>query len=296
MMIDVTTLFCKVDDFCIGYEAEIKKKILENNQIKRDRANNMSISEMMTIIILFHQSGFRNFKIFYTGYVEQYLKSAFPKLLSYTRFVALMPKNLIFLCAYAMANLGANTGISFVDSTSLKVCHNLRIYRNKVFAGIAARGKTSTGWFYGFKLHLVVNDMGEVLGFCVTPGNVDDRVPVPKMVRSLIGKLFGDRGYISRELFLNLLQQGLKLVTTVKSNMKNRLLEFEDRILLRKRYIIETINDQLKNISQIEHSRHRSVLNFMVNLMAGLVAYIHKPKKPSIKSTYKIFTDEMIMC
>ena len=162
------------------------------------------------------------------------------------------------------------------------VCHNRRIHSHKVFKKIARRGKTSVGWFYGFKLHLVVNDCGELLAFQVTPGNVDDRKPVPHLAKGLTGKLFGDRGYISQKLFEALLEQDLQLITKLRKGMHNKLLPLADKLLLRKRALIETINDQLKNISQIEHTRHRSVINWMVNLLAGLVAYTHQPKKPSL--------------
>ncbi|GAC1625088.1 MAG: hypothetical protein NVS4B7_15610 [Ktedonobacteraceae bacterium] len=199
------------------------------------------------------------------------------------RFVELMPTLLVPLVAYLHTQLGRCTGISFIDSTSLAVCRNPRIAQHRVFAGRAARGKTSTGWFYGFKLHLVVNDLGELLAFCLTPGNIDDRRPVPKLVKRLFGKLFGDKGYLSQPLLEQLLvTQGLHLITKLRKRMPNRLLELSDKLLLRKRAIIETINDQLKNICQIEHSRHRSPINFLVNLVAGLIAYCHQPKKPSL--------------
>jgi hypothetical protein len=176
------------------------------------------------------------------------------------------------------------TGVSFIDSTSLDVCLNQRIASHKVFAGLAERGKTSTGWFFGFKLHLVIYDRGELLNVLVTPGNVDDRKPVPQLVRKLFGKVFGDKGYISQPLY-ELLHQtfGVQLVTKLKSNSKNCLpMLLADRILLRKRAIVETVIDQLKNISQIEHPRLASVANFMVNLICGLIAYARQPKKPSL--------------
>ena len=169
-----------------------------------------------------------------------------------------------------------------MDATTIKVCHNKRIPRHKVLAGIAARGKTSMGWFFGFKLHLSVNDRGEILACRLTPGNVDDRKPLPGMAKTLFGKLFGDKGYISQPLFDQLLAQGLELITPRRKNMKQRPLSLEDKLLLRKRSVIETINDQLKNISQIEHTRHRSVANFLVNLVCGLIAYCHQQKKPSL--------------
>jgi hypothetical protein len=183
--------------------------------------------------------------------------------------------------------MGSCTGISFIDSTRLPVCHNKRIQRHKVFEVLAARGKSSMGWFYGFKLHLVVNEHGEILSFCLTPGNVDDRNPVPELARELFGKLFGDKGYLSQPLFEQLYAQDIQLITPIRKNMKNKLIPLADKVMSRKRSIIETINDQLKNISQILHTRHRSVTNFAVNLIAGLIAYTHQEKKPSLNLSEK---------
>jgi hypothetical protein len=191
---------------------------------------------------------------------------------------------LLPLCAYLrLACFGNCTGISFIDSTSLDVCLNQRISSHKVFAGLAQRGKTSTGWFFGFKLHLVFNDRGDILNVTLTPGNVDDCKPVPDLVKKLFGKLFGDKGYLSQLLFEELYRTfGIQLITKLKSNMKNRLMPLSDKLLLRKRAIAETIIDQLKNISQIEHLRHRSLASFLVNVLCGLIAYAHQPVKPSI--------------
>ena len=169
-----------------------------------------------------------------------------------------------------------------MDSTPIAVCENLRIARHQQFADIAGRGKSSTGWFYGFKLHVTVSDCGELLSWLVTPGNCDDRKPVSKLAQKLWGKLFGDKGYISNALKLVLAEQNLELVTNVKKNMKPRPLSAADKILLRKRAIIETVFDQLKNISQIEHTRHRSLWNFLVNVVSGLIAYTWREKKPSL--------------
>jgi hypothetical protein len=237
---------------------------------------------MMTIIIHFHQSHYRDFKAYYQEYVCNHLRAEFPNLVSYNRFVELMPRVLLPLCCYLHSRKGQVTGISFIDSTRITVCGNKRISRNQVFKEVAELGKSSLGWFFGFKLHLVINDQGELLAFCLTPGNVDDREPVPDLVQGFFGKLFADKGYISQALFELLFEAGIQLVSGIRKNMKNRLVPLLDKLLARKRSLIETVNDQLKNISQIEHSRHRSVTNFMVNLVAGLAAYTHQEKKPAL--------------
>jgi len=281
-MSSLVELFCDVDDFCQAFEPQWGKELIGSGTRQRRRAGQMHLSEMMTIVIHFHQSHYRDFKAYYTEYVSVQLGQDFPSLLSYSRFVYLMPHLLVPVGQYLLSRLAQSRGIAFIDSTPLAVCDNHRIQRHQVFRGLAQRGKTSMGWFYGFKLHLIVNDRDELVSFTLTPGNVDDRKPVPTLARRLWGKLFADRGYISGPLAAQLLEHGLELITCVRRNMAARLLCELDRLLLRKRAIIETINDQLKNISQIEHTRHRSPLNFVVNVFAGLLAYTFQPKKPSL--------------
>lgn len=280
-------LFCDVDDFCQAFLPHWQHEQLTHGERQRRRPGQLSVSEIMTIIVYFHQSNYRHFKGYYLGYVRGHLREAFPGLVSYSRFVALMSSVSIPLCVYLQQRKGQATGLAFIDATSLAVCHNRRIYSHKGFKKIARRGKTSMGWFYGFKLHLVINDRGELLAFRLTPGNVDDRRPVPQLTKKLSGKRFGDKGYISKRLFQTLFEKGLQLITPIRKNMDNRLLPLFDKLLLRKRALIETVNDQLKNISQIEHTRHRSIANFMVNSLAGLIAYTHQPLKPSLNLTHK---------
>lgn len=275
-------LFCHVDDFWLAFVGYWEAELLQSGLKQRRRAGKLYPSEIMTILIYFHQMRYRDFKTYYTQYVQVHLTDEFPQLVSDNRFVELIPSVLVPLCAYLRSCYGDCTGISFIDSTPLAVCHNRRIPQHRTFAGIAQRGKNSVGWFFGFKLHLVVNDRGELLAARLTAGNVDDRVPVPKLVQRLWGKLFGDKGYLSAPLTVQLRQRGIHLITHLKSNMKNRLLLLSDKLLLRRRSILETITDQLKNISQIEHTRHRSLTNLMVNVVAGLIAYCHQPKKPSL--------------
>jgi len=276
-------LFVSVDDFCQIFLPVWEQKLMADGSKKRRRTGQLSISEIMTIIIYFHQSRYRNFKAYYTEYVCKHLCSEFPNLVSYERFVILMPSALGPLSAYLKSLYGSCSGLSFIDSTALEVCDNHRIHQHKVFFGLAERGKGSMGWFYGLKLHLVINDRGEILACQITPGNVDDRKPVPVLCKRLFGKLIADRGYISQPLFEQLLDTfNVQLITRLKKNMKNRLMPLIDKLLLRKRAIIESVVDQLKNISQIEHTRHRSPTNAFVNILAGLIAYCHQPKKPSL--------------
>ena len=214
------------------------------------------------------------------------MSSEFPRTVSYNRFTELMQQNLMPLTLFLKTCcLGDCTGISFIDSTPVRVCKNKRIKRNKVFKGIANTGKSTMGWFYGFKLHIVINDKGEILNFCITKASEDDRTPLKteRFLDKIFGKLFADKGYIGKELAQMLFVDGVQLITSIKNNMKNTLMTMSDKILLRKRSVIETVNDELKNICQIEHSRHRSFGNFLTNLISGLIAYSFLAKKPSIK-------------
>lgn len=281
-MFSLLELFCRVDDFCYVFLPKWKEMQMESQHGKRQRSRSLAESEIMTILIAFHSSHYRDFKAFYKDYVCQHWTREFPTLVSYNRFIEFIPSVLVALYTYLDTLKGTKTGISFLDATDLSVCDNHRIGQHKVFKGIAKRGKTSTGWFFGFKLHLVVNDTGELLNYALTPGNVDDRKPVPNLLAGLLGKVFADKGYVSHPLFQLLFSQGIQLITKNKKNMKPQLMPLWDRILLRKRSIIETVVDQLKNISQVEHTRHRAYTGFLWNLAAALIAYCHQPKKPSL--------------
>ena len=281
----ITTIFVKVDDFCKEFESKIKEikiKTIEDGKKRRNRSSLMSDSEIITIMVGFHLGAHKTFKHYYEQIVCGYWRDLFPKTLSYNRFVELKQRSfLVFALFLKEKCLGKCTGISFMDSTPLKVCRNQRIHSHKVFKGVAQRGKSSMGWFYGFKLHLVCNEIGELLSFYLTKGNVDDRNPrhVKKMTEKLFGKLFADKGYLSKALWEMLFTDGIQLFTKLRKNMKNHIMKIEDKILLRKRAIIETINDELKNHCQVEHTRHRSVNNFMMNILGSLTAYSFFPKK-----------------
>ena len=284
-MNNLDAVFVDVDDFCQTFLPAWEKHLISSGAKQRNKLSRLSVSEVMTIVISFHQSGYRDFKTYYTRFVCRFLTREFPGLVSYTRMLKLMQSILVPLCSYLTHRHAKPTGIAFVDSTKLQVCHNLRIPRHQVFDGAAKRGKGTMGWFYGFKLHLIINDQGGIISVKVTTANVDDRKPIPEMIDNLWGSLYGDKGYISGPLEQDLAEKGVTLITNVKKNMKPKVMKLWDRLMLRKRFIIETVFDQLKNISQIEHSRHRSCVSFMVNLLAGLIAYSFQPKKPSIKVT-----------
>lgn len=282
---DVTAIFCDVDDFCGNAEEEYEKRF--PGETPEPWPSKFSLSEVMTVMILFHTShGFRNFKYFYIN-INRNMRGCFPNLVSYNRFIELMKLALLPLFLFMGTRTGRVTGVAFVDSTKIVICHNKRINSNKVFNELAKRGKSTMGWFYGFKLHLIVNEQGEILSFSLTPGNTDDRKPVPELSKGLWGKLFGDKGYISKELTEKLLKGGVRLITPIKKGMKNKLILLKDKILLRKRSVIETINDLLKNSCHIDHTRHRSKMNFLVNLISALIGYTYREKFPSINFTEK---------
>lgn len=283
---DILPLFCEIDDFCQFFEQFSQTRAISDGK-RRRRATGLSQSEVMTILVLYHLSGYKNLKAFYLQEILRPHSSDFPRLCSYQRFVQLQSRCVMPLFFYLLTKRGDCTGISFIDATPLKVCHNLRIPSHRVFRSSAERDKSSTGWYYGFKLHLAINEKGEILGFYLTTANIDEQETVDWITQDLCGKLIVDKGYISKSLFEKLMQRGLKLITKLRKNMKNRLVEMEDKLLLRKRAIIETVNDQLKNISNIEHSRHRSLWNFLGNLASGLIAYCWKEKKPSLNLNFK---------
>ena len=243
-IVHFTEMYCSVDDLSTGLESYCKKRLLPEWKGRAERfpQGRMSLSEVMTISILFHLSGYRCFKRYYQRQVCIYMRGYFPRTVSYNRFVELTRAAAAPLFRYTrLLRRGSVTGIGFIDSTTLKVCHNKRINGHKVFKPYAARGKNSVGWFYGFKLQLVINDKGEICSFRLSAGNVDDgNLDVMDILcRDIWGKLFGDKGYISQALFERLHAQGIQLITRIRKNMKNVLMNTEDKLLLRKRALIE---------------------------------------------------------
>lgn len=280
-------IFVEVDDFFIEYSAEIRKLQLDSGlHAIRNRKTSLSESEMMTIFICFHLSHYTNFKAFYNHRVKAYWQDYFPGLVSYERFNCLQKRLIVpFVVLLKYRCMGKCRGINFIDSTPIRACHIKREKQHKVFCDIATKGKSTMGWFYGFKLHLVINDKGEILSFVLSKANTDDRNTgvMEQLTKNIFGKLFGDRGYISKVLAGYLWNDGIHLIYKLRKNMKQQNLSDADKVLLRKRALIESVNDELKNICSIEHTRHRSLHGFLNNLTSGLCAYHFLPKKPSLK-------------
>jgi len=285
---DLVSIFCEIDDFCKDFFSEFKisKKLTANKSYQKGKQMRLSKSEIMTISIYYHFSGYATFKDYYTKHVTIYLKKDFPKLVSYNRFIELRKKIVIPLLIFLVTRkLSSCTGFSIIDSFKLDACHIRRASSHKTLKGFAKKGKTSVGWFFGMKVHLIVNHRGEIVSFYVSSGNVSDNNQniLFKLTKNITGKLFGDKGYIvNQKIFEKLYLQGVHLITKIRKNMKNKLMEMEDKLFLQKRGVIESIGDILKQHLGLEHTRHRSSWGFFLNVLSSLTAYQMRDKKPSI--------------
>jgi hypothetical protein len=286
MAIDITALYCCLDDFCKVFEDWEAHQLIPL-PMTRQRIGKLSRAEMRFIVVLFHLSPYKHFKMFYLYGIGHQHRACFGDLPHYDRFVSLMPRLFVPLMVLLHSLSGEQTGLYFGDASKLAVCHNRRIHRHKVFDGLAARGKTSMGWFYGLKLHFVINHKGQIMALKITPGNTADSTVLDAITQPLTGKLYADKGYIGRALFNKLWQRGLHLITGIRRNMRNHLMPLADKLMLRKRFVIETVLDILKSEMGLEHSRHRSVINAMVHVLSCLVAYAFRPGKPSISFNNK---------
>ena len=276
----ITETFVEIDDFCKSFFSQWHEYLLSQGRTNPPGpVAGLSESEIMTIMILYHSSNFKHFKNFYNGIIRDLLRRHFPNAPSYQRFIELEPRVLVPLTFFMHSKMGKKTGIYYIDSTPLPVCHNLRIKRHKTFEGLVAKGKSSTGWFFGFKLHLVFNDEWEIVAMKLTPGNVHDAKPVPELTRELIGKIFGDKGYLGKKLVEDLLKRGLHLMTRVRKNMKSLPMTVTDKMLLNARGMAETIIGNIKEFSSLNIPKHRSPTNAIVNLCDAITAYQINPIK-----------------
>jgi hypothetical protein len=280
MLDRLVEVFCEVDDFCKAFQPQWEVHLIGSGEKPRGPEPGLSDSEIITLLLVLHSSGYKYLKNFYKGPLGEVLRRYFPGMPCYERFVTLQTRAFIPLLFFMVSHLGRTTGIYYIDSTALPVCHNRRIGRHKTFQGLAARGKTSMGWFFGFKLHLVFNHLNEMVAIKLTPGNVSDTTPVPSLVKGLTGKLFGDKGYIGKELAGQLLRRGLALFTRVRKNMKSLPLSMIDKMLLNARNMAETIIGHIKAFSSLNLPKHRSPINAFLHLLAALTAYQINPIKP----------------
>ena len=277
----LTELYCTIDDFGKLLQKNLgEKKLLGSTKTRNIMKT--SLSEIATITLFYHYSGYKNFKSYYQNHVKVYLKKDFPNAPSYSRMIELKQDIFWFLALFVQALAAPCTGISIIDSTSLEVCVSNRRYRHKTFKNMAMPGKTSVKWFFGFKLHMIINHLGEIVSFYITPGNVSDadKDVLQKTTKNIFGKLVADKGYLGR--FKDLYDRGIMLIHGLRSNMKNKLISLFDKFLLRQRGIIETIFGILKTDFNLEHSRHRSIKGFFINIFTALAAYSFRPKKPMI--------------
>ena len=299
----LTEIFIECDDFIKGIEDYLNRQKLPSRDKRHEKPRQMSKSEMMTIIIFYHYSGFRCFKWYYRQIIKNYLKSYFPQAFSYSRFIQLMSELNLYLAFFMAAfRLSLPTQGNYIDSKKLVVSHNRRIENHKVHKGLAKRGKSSTGWFFGFKLHLIINHLGEIVLFKLSPGNVADNNHnlLESIAKDLQCFLFGDKGYISK-IAASLKQKGLNLIAKPRSNMKPIKLTPEQKYYMRHRGLIETVFDILKNIFDIEHARNRSTKNYFANVLGALIAYTFLDKTPAIptyqhKMTKHDFEQASIVC
>lgn len=282
MINDTTHLFCFIDDFCKKREQEKNEHLIANGQpiIKPTRAPNLTEAEVLTITLLYYQGVFHSFKAFYKFMLEHH-KNDFPNMPTYERFIILKQRILPLLLDLFNCILTKTSDHAYIDSTAIRVCNNKRTGSHKVFKDCAQVGKSSMGWFFGFKLHLAIDLNGNLVNAYISTGNCSDVSIAEWILRDFRGTVFGDKGYISKQVFDKLMKKGIKLVTGLKGNMKNKLLSLKEKLYLRKRSLIETVFNMLKQKS-LEHSRHRSIAGFCIHILCVLIAYQLKTKKPSI--------------
>jgi hypothetical protein len=285
-------IFIECDDFC----KKLSTYLLANDFEAESSSELMTESEMMSIVIYYHHSGFKCFKYYYQCIIQEVLKSYFPKTYSYSRFVNLMKRlNFPLFTFLTACRLSVPTEGNYIDSTKLVVSHNKRIFSHKVFKGIAKRGKSSTGWFFGLKLHAVINQFGQLVVFHVTSGNVADNnaMLLETITKRLKGFLYADAGYIT-SIAEKLKEKGLVLITKLRENMKPIQITPQQKHYLKHRGLIESVFNLMKNHCDIEHSRHRSVNNFFINLWSGLIAYSFMDETPNMPNyVYKFEKNDL---
>ncbi len=248
-------------------------------KMPREKHMKLSHHEIMAITLLYHLSGYRNFRLFYEELLCKYLRNSFKNIVSYSWFIRLNKRYMHAMLCYLTSKMQSSHEVSYIDSTSLKACHIKRSYNHKTFKGLAEKGYTSVGWFYGFKLHLVIDIYGNIVDFCLTKGNKHDTYALDKLNKNIKGLLFGDKGYISQKKAKELEVLSIKLITKTRRNMKPKRLSKEEQALLRCRGVIETVIGQLKEMHHIENTKIRSFEGWIMNILEQQAEiFIHTPQ------------------
>lgn len=277
-------LFIAVDDLYKSYvNYQRGRGVLPRSNGKvRTQLNG---SEVCTILVAYHYSGYKCFEYYYRELILGRYADYFPEAPLYESFLSYIPKaaDLIYLWLLYSATIAQRTGLYFIDSKKLQVCHLRREKSNKVFTGVARKGKTSTGWFFGLKIHLIINNLGQIVAFDLTPGNVADNNQqlLMKLLQNLDGTCVGDKGYITK-LFDFFYENGLHLITKPKKNMKQTPVDLKFNALVNKRAVVESVFDILSSVCDIEHSRHRKPVNACVHILSALIAYQYFDQKPRV--------------
>jgi hypothetical protein len=283
MLDRLTEIFCEVDDFCQAFAAQGKAYLLGSGAAPRGPKPGLAVSEIITLLLVLHSSQFKYLKNFYQGVAMPLLRPCFPGMPCYEQFVIIQQRALVPLRFFLLSRMGKKTGIYYIDSTAWPVCDHHRSHRHKTCAGLAARGKTSMGWCFGFKLHLIFNNLNEIVACKLTPGQVHDTKPVLQLTKHLRGKLFGDKGYIGKKLAQELLRRGLTLFTRSRQNMKALPLAMSDKLWLNARNMAETNIGSIKQFSALNLPKHRLPLNAFLHILGAVTVYKINPIKPKFK-------------
>lgn len=285
----LTEIYVDIDDFCKTKMHLIAKALHHCGAYKKLHPSKLSLSEVMTILVYYHLSPYKNFKAYYTRHVSEDLKRDFPDLISYDRFVALIPRTLIPLMLYLAyrCQRSLRTGIYYIDSTPLAACHPKRAHQHQTLKGFASWGRTSVGWFFGLKVHLLINHLGQLIHVRITDGSTHDANPklLFELTHDMVGWVFGDKGYLlntEKQAFVEYQGQVIFAAKPRKGMVKSDW-PLAAKAWAAKRSLIETVIGQSKTVCNLEHTRHRSATNAFVNVYASLIAYSFYERKPTAK-------------
>lgn len=280
MLDKLTRLFIFIDDFSKAFishgEVESDNEFLVlYSRLKNQNNCQLHLSEILTITVYFHSSGFKTFKHYYK-FLERYHMKEFPTLISYNRFVEIKNNYAFELFVLSQLILADCDGLSYIDSTHLSVCHIKREYIHATFDGIASKSKSTMGWYFGFKLHMITNQYGHPISYELTRASVDDRQAPDRLFDKIFGELYGDKGYLGKPFIERMSEKSIKIITALKKNMKPQIMPVGQSEKLNKRSIIESVFNCLKNHLNMQHTRHRNPKNYVINLIGAITAYCFK--------------------